>query len=173
MTEEEICRIQAEHWARPASEYYQAGKFHGMSVVPDHDPNEAHELIKVALQRHMPTNRDFWLRVLAKIPYMGPVRKKKRVGKRGPVPLGDQYTDAYDRRRNFYRLLRLLPEAAKLKESDRLDRLAALVVATTNEKRKRLSKLRSLVSRSELSLVSDSTLKRYMKRASVQEAETS
>lgn len=160
MTDDEIRRLQAEHWARPASEYHLAGKFHGSPDMPEHDS----ALIP---------DRAFLLRVLSKTPYMGPLVKKVRTGKRGPVPLGNQYTDAHDRRRNLYRILKEFPEAAKSKEFVRLNELATLVVATTSNKRKRLSALRSHVVRSNLRLVSDSTLKRYLLRAARNAGETS
>lgn len=109
MTDDEIRRLQAEHWARSANEYHQAGKFHGPSELLEHDPENVHELIKDALQRPMPTSRDFWVRVLSKIPYMGPVRLKTRTGKPGRPPNGNQYDDALDRRRDPYRRLVKLP----------------------------------------------------------------
>ncbi len=51
MTDEEIRRLQAEHWARPASEYNQAGKCHGSPDMPVHDPDKAYALIVEAFKR--------------------------------------------------------------------------------------------------------------------------
>lgn len=49
MTDDEIRRLQAEHWARPASEYHQVGKFYGQPDRPEHDPDRAHALIGEAM----------------------------------------------------------------------------------------------------------------------------
>lgn len=160
MTDDEIRRLQAQHWAKPASEYHQAGKFY--ETKPDIENLTA-----------LVPDRAFLLRVLSKTPYMGPLKKKVRTGKRGPVSLGNQYTDAHDRRRNLYRLLEEFPKASRLKEAARLNELASLVIATTPTKRKRFYALKSLVNRSELKLVSDSSLKRYLRSAARNVGETS
>lgn len=51
MTDEEIRRLRAEHFERPASEYHQAGRFHGFPDVPEDDPDKAHALIVDAFKR--------------------------------------------------------------------------------------------------------------------------
>jgi len=45
MTDDEIRRLQAEHWARPASEYHLAGKFHAVPAPPVSAPEKVHGLI--------------------------------------------------------------------------------------------------------------------------------
>ncbi len=51
MNNEEIRRLQAEHWARPASEYQKSGKYHGPTEAPKDDPEKARALILESFKR--------------------------------------------------------------------------------------------------------------------------
>lgn len=58
-------------------------------------------------------DRELLERTLCKTPYMGPVTRKTRTGKRGPVPLGSQYSDALERRLASYHRIVKLPSIGR------------------------------------------------------------
>lgn len=45
MTDEEIQRLRAEHWAKPASQYAGGIRYHELPAPAAHDPATTHELI--------------------------------------------------------------------------------------------------------------------------------
>lgn len=50
MTDEEIQRLQAEHWAKPASQYSQGGRYHELPAPAAPDQATAHEMILEAFK---------------------------------------------------------------------------------------------------------------------------
>lgn len=105
-------------------------------------------------------------RTLCKTPYMGPVTRKTRAGNRGPVPLGSQYSDALERRRDPYRRIVLLPSMGRdsgyLRNPEYLELVIRVLSDQTVKPRERRGRLSSAIRDARLLLPEPRTLTRML-----------
>lgn len=123
LSEEEIRRLQAEHWTRPAKQYHLAGTYHGnpahieqgdlarVTGSADATLDAINKALSPGQGRELDgaADRELLERTIFKTPYMGPMQLKTRAGKRGPAPRGNQYFYALKRRSDLYRRIVKLP----------------------------------------------------------------